>query len=420
MSINKNQGFTLIEVMLGLSVIALIGTFLIQAYLQYQRGLEREGILAEHIKQYEILVNGSANYFNTNYSTIADDTSGFVSLNTLETGSFIPNEFGQQYESVHQDLLGLSLRVAYNKKPIEFNGVEDQTIRAIFTVDQAGSWNQYPENFVLNKFNVIDNQTLYDNMVSSWYHSLGSQSRKSDLVAGVIERNSFNVKGVNRAFNFVLNNTEFPIAQRAYDRIVFFWGWPDLNGFPGGVEPPGGGNPGTEYAACHVTERVYYQTVLQTDRCSGTNPGLKNLVDLYSDSPTSPSPFYSVPGFGAFYSYVSKEAITDLSSLGSNCSSTARSYCTARQGSPANFQYCGTSDAQRYSILTDACLSTPVYSIVNNASLGGGVYKANELYREGSYYFGQVSGTQYEVEVNSDLTYHNQYTFCCPLDVPDL
>ncbi len=70
--------------------------------------------------------------------------------------------------------------------------------------------------------------------------------------------------------------------------------------------------------------------------------------------------------------------------------------------------------------LINACYQTPVYSHINNVVLGGGTYKFNELFKEGLFDFGRISGIDYEVEVNSDIQYHVQYSMCCPDEVPDL
>ena len=416
------KGLTLIELMLVILAMSIILSITVPYYLNQKQASRKEELLNQHADMYKLLVNAVGSWANTSYADIEDDTRGQITVDELKDNDYLPFQFAFQYSgTVAHDIMGLELKNWWNKSEVEWNGVTNQVIRTITTVDEAASWNSNPETFIPEKFAVIESEEQYNTFVGSWYLSLARFASERGLVAGRLKANSLTVTGVNQAWKIILDPNEFDIPVRPYQRIVFFWGWPDLNGFAGGIdtttpEPPI--NEAGLYASCTVTTRFYFETNENSSQCDNLS-GYKSLVDLESFSPAAPSPFYSIPGFGVFYSYVSRQAITDLSAIGSQCYSRGFQYCLARGGS-AGINSCGTSNPDQRDILVQQCLSTPVYSVVNNVSLGGGIYKSQELYKDGSYNFGNVNGFNYEVDIGSELQGNVQYTFCCPNEVPNL
>ena len=436
---NKQQGFTLVELMVVVVIIGFLA-YWTSGLIRDRANVAKASVEKDKLAHwYERTYKAGESWAGVNYSSLADDSSGTVMISALRTAGYLPDGWGEQYgDNQFKDLVGVSTYLYWDKSLMPVNGTDEQVLRFLIvpneTLGFAYPYTNYPISYGQN----ISDLAGVVSFVSGWYKETVNRFTQSGVLqVGVILANTYTVRGVTSSFNYTIVPGDFSVGLMDYDRVVLFWGFPDINGCAGGVncgdggsDPGGDPDPNELYGNCIIDARPVenWCTACSPDRyvydsnttCEAHYTGAFPRTTLFTTYGL-PAPGFEYVEAWAMMGRVNSREHAGNMGLYSGIESQCRSIANTNRGLINAYNNPDTEPGEfYYNSNYNACLNAPVYSYFEEGMIGGGVVQSNKYKDFGEYKF-PPCGIPTAGCGNQTVAYEKYYqrkymSICCPVE----
>jgi len=368
---NKKKGYSLVELSLVITVIAILVIFAVKYTVNYNNDINKRKIYAKWGGELMQIYDALDGYVGSHFSTLALDTTSQINTSTLITEGFLPSGFAVTPSTSNVSPLGARYQIGLRKYEYDLNNdgnLVPIVSAVIYHVPFSG--NDIYSIAKLAKINIkltpINKENITKQISLTLFNSI-----KTGYQGGWVNKLTNWITGINGSFDMDFSDyIAGSASSRDYIAPALVWGFPSINGCGGGVSCGGdGGGAVIDVGNCFVQHAPIVYPTHTTQACLGSGESI--LYSTYPHPTLGYSAFESVEGFGIVgwkHSQESIQVLADFSGPRNQCNTTAN--MLRNQGLPY------------YDNVKNACYNTVVVKKIDSLFSSGGdlASKAYQIY----------------------------------------